>query len=36
LSSEEIQPVAIAIIELRMTEGIGQSVNQSPEKSVIK
>ena len=27
--SEEIKPVAIAIIELRLPEGISQSVNQS-------
>ena len=35
LNSEEIKPVAIAIIELRLSEGISkggsQSVNQSVE-----
>jgi len=29
LNSEEIKPVAIAIIELRLSEGISQSVSQS-------
>jgi len=28
LSSEEIKPVALAIIKLRLSEGIIQSVNQ--------
>ena len=28
LNSEEIKPVAIAIIELRLSEGISQSVSQ--------
>ena len=29
LNSEEIKPVAIAIIELRLSEGISKSVSQS-------
>jgi len=32
LNCEEIKPVAIAIIELRLSEGISQSVSQSAEK----
>jgi len=34
LNSEEIEPVALAIIKLRLSEGISQSVSQSVEKSV--
>ena len=34
LISEEIKPVALAIIELRLSEGISQSVSQSLENSV--
>jgi len=33
LNREEIKPVAAAIIELRLFEGISQSVIQSVEKS---
>ena len=33
LNSEEIKPIAIAIIELRLSEGISQSVSQSEENS---
>jgi len=29
LNSEEIKPVALAIIELRLSEGISQSVGRS-------
>ena len=35
ISSEEIRHVAIAIIELRLSEGIGQSVSQSVSQSVV-
>jgi len=31
LNSEEIKPVALAIIELRLSEGISQSVEKSVE-----
>ena len=31
LNSEEIKPVAIAIIELRLSEGISKRVSQSVE-----
>ena len=34
LSSEEIKPVALAIIELRLSEGISRSVGQSVGQSV--
>jgi len=34
LNSEEIKPVAIAIIELRLSKGISQSVSQSVNQSV--
>jgi len=34
LSSEKIKPVALAIIELRWSEGITQLVSQSVENSV--
>jgi len=34
LNSEEIKPVAIAIIELCLSEGISQSISHSAEKSV--
>ena len=36
LNSEEIKPVAIAIIELRLSEGISQSVMQSVSQSAEK
>jgi len=36
LISEEINPVAIAIIELLLSEGISKSVSQSAENSVEK
>jgi len=36
LNSEEIKPVAIAIIELRLSEGISQSVRQSVSQSAEK
>ena len=34
LNSEKIKPVAIAVIELRLTEGISQSGRQSVRQSV--
>jgi len=34
LNSEEIKPVAIANIELRLSEGIRQSVSQSVGQSI--
>ena len=34
LNSEEIKPVALAVIELHLSEGISQSVTQSVENSV--
>ena len=34
LNSEEIKPVAIAIIELRLSEGISQGGSQSFSQSV--
>ena len=34
LNSEEIKPVALAIIELHLTEGISQSVGRSVGRSV--
>ena len=34
LNSEEIKPIALAVIELRLSEGINQIVSQSLEKSV--
>ena len=34
LNSEEIKPVAIAIIELRLSEGISKGVSQSVSQSV--
>ena len=34
LNSEEIKPVAIAIIELRLSERISQSISQSVSQSV--
>ena len=34
LNSEEIKPVAIAIIKLRLSERISQSVSQSVDQSV--
>jgi len=34
LNSEEIKPIALAVIELRLSEGISQIVSQSVEKSV--
>jgi len=34
LNSEEIKPVAIAIIELCLSEGISQSVSQSVSNSI--
>ena len=33
-SSEEIKPIALSIGELRLAEGISQSVSQLVEKSV--
>ena len=33
-NSEKIKPVALAVIELRLSEGISQSVTQSAENSV--
>ena len=36
LLSEKIKPVAIAIIELRLSEGISQSDNQSEENKIFK
>jgi len=33
LNSEEIKPVAVAIIELRLSEGIREGVSQSVENS---
>ena len=33
-NSENIKPVALAVIELRLSEGISQSVSQSLENSV--
>ena len=33
LNSEEIKPIALAVIELRLSEGIIQIVSQSAEKS---
>ena len=32
LNNEEINPVALAIIELRLSEGISQSVSQSVDR----
>jgi len=34
LNSEKIKPVALAILELRKSEGIRQAVSQSTENSV--
>jgi len=34
LNSGEIKPIALAVIELRLSEGISQSDSQSVEKSV--
>ena len=34
LNSEEIKPIALAVIELCLSEGINQIVSQSVEKSV--
>ena len=34
LNSEKFKPVALAVIELRLSEGISQSVTQSVENSV--
>jgi len=34
LNSEEIKPIALAVIELRLSEGVSQSDSQSVEKSV--
>ena len=34
LTSEEIKPVAIAVIELRLSEGISKGVSQSVSQSV--
>ena len=34
LNSEEIKPVAIAIVKLRLSEGISKSVSQSFSQSV--
>jgi len=34
LNSEKIKPIALVIIELRLSEGISQIVSQSVEKSV--
>ena len=34
LNSEKIKPVALAVIELRLSEGISQPVTQSVENSV--
>ena len=33
-NSETIKPIALAVIELRLSEGISQSVTQSVENSV--
>ena len=33
-NSEKIKPIALAVIELRLSEGISQSVTQSVENSV--
>ena len=32
-NSEEIKPIALVVIELRLSEGISQSDSQSVEKS---
>ena len=34
-NSEKIKPVALAVIELRLSEGISQLLTQSVENSVI-
>ena len=34
LISEEIKPITLVVIELRLSEGISQIVSQSVEKSV--
>ena len=34
LNSEKIKPVALAVIELRLSEGISQLLSQSVENSV--
>ena len=34
LNSEKIKPVALAVIKLRLSEGISQSVTQSVSQSV--
>jgi len=36
LNSEEIKPIAIAIIELRLSEGISQSVSQQKNVKFLK
>jgi len=36
LISEEIKPITLVVIELRLSEGISQIVSQSVEKSVNK
>ena len=33
-NSEKIKPVALAVIELHLSEGISQSVSQSVENSI--
>ena len=33
-NSEKIKPVALAVIELRLSEGIGQLLSQSLENSI--
>jgi len=34
LNSEEIKPIALVVIELRLSEGVSQSDSQSVEKPV--
>ena len=36
LNSEEIKPVAVAIIELRLSESISQSVGQQKNQEIFK
>jgi len=36
LNSEEINPIALEVIELRLSEGISQSVSQSVENMLNK
>ena len=35
LNSEEIKPIALAVIQLRLSEGISQIVSQSVKKNLL-